>query len=241
MVSIHRATITLIVISLLAIFACKSSDDNGSMQPTEGYPFLTDIDEIRGILKNRGIDTLSFRPGEFVADIGGGNGYIEAMLSLFHDSITFYVQDIDSSVCNDDAIKDVVAFYQDVHGNPFTNHFITVNGTDTETNLPKNTFDKIFMMWTYSYLKYPKVFVSDVRNNLKDDGLFYVINPEVEESEYSTMLRQKYEWNVSPLEKQINDIIDCGFDLRQIRKIYEAGEYNQPIIMVFNKSLKAAS
>jgi hypothetical protein len=83
------------------------------------------------------------------------------------------------------------------------------------------------------------VFISDVRNDLKDDGLFYVINPEVEESEYSNTLRQKYEWNVSPLEKQINDIIDCGFELRQIRKNYESGEYNKPIIMVFSKSLKA--
>lgn len=238
MVSIPKVTITLIITSLLALFACNSNDDNGSMQPTDGYPFLTDIEEIRNILKHRGIDTIFFKPGEFVADIGGGNGYIEAMLSMFHDSLTFYVQDIDSSVCNDDAIKEVVTFYQDVNGKPFTNQFITVNGTDTETKLPKSTFDKIFMMWTYSYLKYPRVFISDVRNDLKDDGLFYVINPEVEESGYSNTLRQKYEWNLSPLEKQINDIIDCGFELRQIRKNYESGEYNQPIIMVFSKSLK---
>lgn len=77
-----------------------------------------------------------------------------------------------------------MTFYQDVNGKPFTNQFITVNGTDTETKLPKNTFDKIFMMWTYSYLKYPKVFISDVRNKRKDDGLFDVINPEVEDCRY---------------------------------------------------------
>lgn len=241
MVFIPKVTITLIVTSLIALYACNPSDDNGSMQPTEGYPFITNMEEIKSILKHRGIDTISFRPGEFVADIGGGNGYIEAMLSMFHDSLTFYIQDIDSLVCNDDAIKEVVAFYQDVHGKPFTNQFITVNGTDTETKLPKNTFDKIFMMWTYSYLKYPKVFIKDVRNDLRDDGLFYVINPEVEENEYTNSLRQKYEWNVSPIEKQINDIINCGFELKQIRKNYESGEYNQPIIMVFSKNLKAAN
>lgn len=241
MVSIPKVTIKLIVTSLLALYACSSTDDNGSMQPTEGYPFLTDIEEIKGVLKQRGLDTVFFRPGEFVADIGAGNGYIEAMLSMFHDSITFYIQDIDSSVCNGDIIKEVVSFYQDVNGKPFTNQFITVNGTDTETNLPKNTFDKVFMMWTYSYLKYPKVFISDVRNDLKDDGLLYVINPAVEESEYTKTLQEKYGWNVSPIEKQINDIIHCGFELVQIRKNYESGEYNQPIIMVFRKTLKAAS
>jgi protein-L-isoaspartate O-methyltransferase len=241
MFSFPKLTVALIVTSLLASYACYYTDDNGSMQPTEGYPFLTDIEEIKGILKHRGIDTIFFRPGEFVADIGGGNGFIEAMLSMFHDSLTFYIQDIDSSVCNGDIIKEVVAFYQDVNGKPFTNRFVTVNGTDTETKLPKNTFDKIFMMWTYSYLKYPKVFISDVRNDLRDDGLFYVINPAVEESEYTNTLREKYGWNVSPLEKQINDIIDCGFELRQIRKNYEAGEYNQPIIMVFHKTVKSAN
>jgi len=239
--SIPKVTITLIASLLLALHACNSTVDNGSMQPTEGYPFITSMEEIKDILKHRGIDTISFRPGEFVADIGGGNGYIEAMLSMFHDSLTFYIQDIDSSVCNDNAIKEVVAFYQDVNGKPFTNRFITVNGTDTETKLPKNSFDKIFMMWTYSYLMYPQVFITDVRNDLRDDGLFYVINPEVEESEYTNSLRQKYGWNVSPLEKQINDIINCGFELRQIRKNYESGDYNQPIIMVFSKTLKAAN
>ena len=205
------------------------------MQPTEGYPFIKNTDEIRGTLNYRGLDTITFRHGEIIADIGAGNGYIEAMLSIFHDSLTFYIQDIDSSVCNVTAFKEVLDFYQAVKGSPFKNEFKIVIGTDTETNLPDNTFDKILMMWTYSYLKKPIVLIKDIRDNLKADGLFYVINPQQEEDEYTKSLRAKYGWNASPLEKQISDIIDCGFELLRISRNYDVDEYNQPYIMVFNK------
>ena len=231
----RKEIIILITLLLLTLFACKAPDDPGSMQPIDGYPFLTSMEEIKDILKYRGIDTIEFRRGEIIADIGAGNGYIEAMLSMFHDSLTIYIQDIDTSVCNQSSIIEVVDFYQDVNGRPFTNRFIVVNGTDNETNLPDSTFDKILMMWTYSYLKKPKVFIKDVRDNLKDDGLFYVINPQQDEDEYTKSLRQKYGWNASPLEKQISDIIDCGFELIRINRNYDVDGYNQPFIMIFKK------
>lgn len=231
----RKITITLITLSLLSFSACKTPDDSGSMQPTEGYPFLTNIEEIKGLLSYRGLDTIEFRRGEIIADIGAGNGYIEAMLSIFNDSITFYIQDIDKSVCNQSAINEVVDFYQEVNGSPFTNKFIVVNGTDTDTNLPDSAFDKVLMLWTYQYLKEPRVFIKDVRENLKDDGLFYVINPQQDEDEYTKSIRQKYGWNASPIEKQITDIIDCGFELRRISRNYDVDGYHQPYIMVFKK------
>lgn len=231
----RRITFVMIALSLLNLLGCNTPDDSGSMQPIEGYPFLTSMDEIKGTLKYRGIDTIEFRRGEIIADIGAGNGYIEAILSMFHDSLTIYIQDIDTTVCNQSAINEVVDFYQEVNGRPFTNEFIVVNGTDTDTNLPDSTFDKILMIWTYPYLKEPRVFIKDVRKNLKDDGLFYVINPAQDEDEYTKSLRQKYGWNASPLDKQITDIIHCGFELMGISRNYDVVEYNQPYIMVFKK------
>ncbi len=231
----RRIIIILITLSLLNLLGCKTPDDSGSMQPTDGYPYLTSKEEIKKILKDRGVETIKFKKGEIIADIGAGNGYIEAMLSMFNDSLTIYIQDLDTSVCNQSAINEVVNFYQEVNGRPFTNRFIVVNGTDTDTNLPENTFDKILMIWTYPYLKEPRVFIKDVRDNLKDDGLFYVINPQQDEDEYTKSLRQKYGWNASPLEKQITDIIDCGFDLMRISRNYDVDGYHQPYIMVFKK------
>ena len=99
--SFRKEIIILITLSSLVLYTCSTSDDPKSIQPTDGYPFTTDMEEIKGILKYRGIDTITFRRGEIIADIGAGNGYIEAILSMFHDSLTFYIQDIDTSVCNE--------------------------------------------------------------------------------------------------------------------------------------------
>jgi len=227
--------IVLITLLFLILFACNPPGDSGSMQPIDGYPFLTSKEEIKKTLEYRGVGTIEFKKGEIIADIGAGNGYIEAMLSIYNDSLTFYIQDIDTSVCNQLTINEVVNFYQEVNGRPFTNEFIVVNGTDTDTNLPDSIFDKILMLRTYQYLKEPRKFITDVRENLKNDGLFYVINPQSDDYEYLNSLRQKYGWNASPLEKEITDIIDCGFELLRISRNYDG--YEQPFIMVFKKKL----
>ncbi len=231
----RRITIVMITLSLLNLLGCKTHDDSASMQPIDGYPFLTSKEEIKKTLEDRGVGTIKFKKGEIIADIGAGNGYIEAMLSIYYDSLTFYIQDIDTSVCNQLTINEVVDFYQKVNGRPFTNKFIVVNGTDTDTNLPDSIFDKILMVRTYQYLKEPRKFIADVRENLKNDGLFYVVNPQSDDYEYMNSLRQKYGWNASPLEKQITDIIDCGFELIQISRNYDG--YEQPYIMVFKRKL----
>ncbi len=226
-------SIMLIILSFLNLYACKTPVDSGSMQPYDGYPFLYSKEEIKKTLDDRCVGSIKFNKGEIIADIGAGNGYIEAMLSIFNDSLTFYIQDIDTSVCNQQSIDTVVDFYQEVNGRPFTNKFIVINGTDTKTNLPDSIFDKILMVRTYSYLKEPRKFIMDVHENLKDDGLFYVINPQPDDYEYLDSIRQKYGWNASPLEKEISDIIDCGFELIRISRNYEG--YEQPFIMVFKK------
>ena len=231
----RRITIVMIALSSLSLLGCKTPDDSGSMQPYDGYPFLTSKEEIKEILEGRCVDTIEFKKGEIIADIGAGNGYIEAMLSIYNDSLTFYIQDIDSSVCNQISINKVVDFYQEVNGRLFTNKFIVVNGTDTDTNLPDSTFDKILMMWTYPYLKEPRIFIMDIRENLKDNGLLYVINPQNDDYEYLNSIRQKYGWNASPLEKEISDIIDCGFELIRISRNWNYEGYENPYIMVFKK------
>ena len=166
---------SLVVISVFLIccfFNCKNNSGNNgnsddSMQPVDGYPLLSSKEEIQEHLRGRCIDTIKFEPGETVADVGAGNGYIEAMLSIFHDSLTFYIQDIDSTVCNQKAINEVVTFYQNVKGKPILSKFITVTGFDNETNLPNDTFDKILMLWTYQYFKNPKAIITDLRLKLK--------------------------------------------------------------------------
>jgi protein-L-isoaspartate O-methyltransferase len=238
---------SLIVISIFlccCYLACKnknenSNDRNDSMQPYDGYPLLGSKKDVQEHLRGRCIDSINFKPGETIADVGAGNGYIEAMLSIFHDSLTFYIQDIDSNVCNQKAINEVVTFYQNVKGKPILNKFITVTGSDNETNLPNDTFDKVLMLWTYQYLKNPKAIMTDLRLKLKNNGLIYIINPNID-YESSIQLTSKQGWNASPIEKQISDILTCGFELIQIARNNYCCE--NPYILVFKiKSQKTTT
>lgn len=217
---------------VISQFENAPSQELASMQPFDGYPLLDDMEEIRELLRDKCVDTISFNEGEVIADIGAGNGYLEAMLSMFHDDLIFYIQDINPEVCNPANVQEVVEFYQEVHGLTFTNDFVVVNGTDTDSNLPDQMFDKILMLWTYQYLKNPDEFITGLRQKLKIGGLLYMINPD-QDYEYGRLLSMEFGWNGSTVEKQIADIIDCGFELLDIARNHNDGE--QPYIMVFRK------
>lgn len=202
------------------------------MQPTEGYPRFETVDEVMQLLSDKCLDTISFRRGEIVADIGAGNGYLEAMLGMFHDDLTFFVQDIDSSVCNQAAVDEEVKYYEGILGKPFSCRFFAVNGTHWESGLPNIEFDRILMLWTFQYLKEPRIFITDLRSSLREGGFLYVINPE-QDYEYGLELKEKYGWNGFTVERQISEIIDCGFTLISFARNYEDNQ--QPYIMVFQK------
>jgi SAM-dependent methyltransferase len=204
------------------------------MKPYNSSGLIMSKKEIIKTLKDKCVDTISFKKGEKVADVGAANGSIEAMLSMFHDSLTFYIQDIDTSVCNQRTINKVVKSYQNLNGKPFTNEFIVIKGTDNETNLPDDTFNKILMLWTYQYFKNPKGIMKDLRMKLKADGLMYIINPD-RDNYFGKALTPEHGWNASPIEIQISDIIECGFELVRLSRNHESPE--SPYIMIFKKKL----
>jgi SAM-dependent methyltransferase len=204
------------------------------MQPYEGYQLITSMEETIRILKEKCVDTISFEQGDTIADIGAGNGSVEAMLSVFHDSLTFYVQDIDTSVCNQKTINEVISFFQGISKKPITNKFIIVSGSDDKTNLPDDTFDKILMLWTYPYFKNPRAIMTDLNQKLKNAGRMYIVNPNLS-YESSKILTAEHGWNASPIEEQISDIIECGFELIKISRNNEGPE--NPYIIVFKKKI----
>jgi hypothetical protein len=121
-----------------------------------------------------------------------------------------------------------------LNGRPFTNKYFVIKGGNNETNLPDDTFNKILMLWTYQYFKYPKNIMTDLRLKLKDDGLLYIINPDIDIEE-GKALTSKHGWNASPVERQISDIIECGFELIWLSRNYESRE--KPYVMVFKKKI----
>lgn len=205
-----------------------------SMHPLYGYRLIKSSEDIKSDLKEKSVDTINFQSGDTIADIGAGDGRIEAMLSILHDSLTFYLQDIDSLVCNQDTLKEAISYFQKITNKPITNNFYHIIGSDDKTNLPNNKFDKILMLWTYQYFKNPKAIMTDLKLKMKPDGLMYIINPDPDiKIELSKYLTSEYGWNQSRIERQITDIISCGFELIQISRNYESSE--KPYIMVFKR------
>jgi SAM-dependent methyltransferase len=214
----------------LSLLCCKNPVKKESMQPYAGYPLIENIDTVKQILAGRCLDTIKFKRGEIIADIGAGNGYLEGMLSIFNDSLTFYIQDIDTSVCNQRAVDKVVDFNKRLSRRPFSCRFFVVNGTDVESNLPAKTFDKILILYTYQYFKYPNIFMTDLKQKLKPNGRIYIVNPNVDH-EASDSLKAVNGWNASPIEEEINDILRCDFELISISRNYKLDD--TPYIMVF--------
>lgn len=202
------------------------------MQPYESYKPATNNQEVNRLLKDKCVDTISFAAGDTIADIGAANGCVDIMLSVFHDSLTFYIQDIDTSVCNQKTINKLVNYYQDIKGEPFKNKFIVVAGGDDKTNLPDDTFDKVLILWTYQYFKNPLAIMTDVKRKLKNDGRLYIVNPDID-YEDGKKLTKDLGWNASPIEKEISDIIACGYELIRVSRNYESPEW--PYILVFKK------
>jgi hypothetical protein len=60
-----------------------------------------------------------------------------------------------------------------------------------------------------------------------------VINPE-QDYELGKMNSIEYGWNGSTVDKQISDIIGCGFELVRVARNYDDNQ--MPYIMVFRKS-----
>jgi hypothetical protein len=63
----------------------------------------------------------------------------------------------------------------------------------------------------------------------------YIINPGID-IEAGKVLTAEHGWNSSPIEKQISDIIDCGFELIRLSRNYESPE--NPYIMIFKKKIQ---
>ncbi len=167
-------------------------------------------------------EEYNMKAGDVIADVGGGNGAESAMLSVFYDSLIFYIQDIDTNCLNQHKLDDVLKHYSKIKGDSISNKFHIVIGEEKKTNLPDNTFDKIIMKRVVDHLRYPDEIFSDIWYKLKDDGTLVIINTfHFEKNKFKK--RTTVRWVVSTVERN-------GFKL--IKKIDTIGKFK---ILIFEK------
>ncbi len=114
------------------------------------------------------------KPGDVIADIGAFSGHIDLALSMFFDSLTFYLQENQPDRLNKTGFYEMRAHFEKENGKPFTNSFHFVIGDNLHTNLPDSTFDKVFMNNVFEFIGTNDLYLTELRGKLKKGGRVYV-------------------------------------------------------------------
>lgn len=116
------------------------------------------------------VTDFELKNGDIVADIGAASGWIDGILSVFTDSVTYYVQDINSIYLNEIEFENVMKHYSPLRLNSQTNNFHIIIGTKKKTNLPDIKFDKIIFNNAFHEITFPIQILNDIVGKIKPNG-----------------------------------------------------------------------
>lgn len=116
-----------------------------------------------------------FKKGETIASIGAQCGSEEASFAALTDSLCFYLQDIDSTYCNNRQAGFAWNYY-DTLGNAHNTRssYRIVIGGEKKTLLPDNNFDKILITNTFHEFAFPDEMLQDISRKLKAGGTLFI-------------------------------------------------------------------
>ncbi len=116
----------------------------------------------------------NFQPNETIASIGASSGVWEIWFTSQVEGLTFYLQDVDVQNCNQEEINEGIRYFEKLVGKKNTGKFIPVIGTQSATNLPKNTFDKVLIINSLHEFETPEIILYDIQKILKSNGQLFI-------------------------------------------------------------------
>jgi SAM-dependent methyltransferase len=157
---------------MLVISAFKISDDPSFNSKKYGSiaNYFGSADEM--------LRFFDFQKGDVVAEIGARSGRNIIGLTTFTDSITWYLEDIDASQLNEKALTKVKKQSSKNRNGTETHRFFMTIGTETQTMLPENTFDKILIINSFHEFTRKNEMISDIKNKLKKTGRIYILESQ---------------------------------------------------------------
>ena len=122
----------------------------------------------------KSLSIYNFQQNETIASIGASSGVWEIWFASQVDYLTFYLQDTDAQNCNQEEINEGIAYFEKLVGKKNTGKFIPIIGTQSSTNLPTNTFDKVLIVNTLHEFETPEIILQDINRILKSNGKLFI-------------------------------------------------------------------
>ena len=169
----------LALLAMLALAAC----DRGPQVDEDGFPtlnrpvasivsdrFSTEDARDRMGEAEQVMELAGIEPGMNVADIGAGEGYYTVRLSpRVGETGRVVAQDIQPSV------RDALA--QRVQREGLSNVLVGLGEAD-DPSLPRESFDRIFLVHMYHEVTEPYQFLWNLRQSLSSEGLIVVVDAD---------------------------------------------------------------
>jgi len=171
----NRTTTIFLFLSILFLLNCAPAKKSHKRNRPYEYGWVPK--SYKDITKNyeNYSHLLSCKSGETIASVGAGNGVIEVAISCFEDDIHWYLQEIDTTKLYQ--FEKVLEHFEKLKGSEFNAEFDFVVGTEKETRLPTNVFDRIIMNNVYHELSDPQAVMFDLQDKLKPEGRLVIMEP----------------------------------------------------------------
>ena len=160
----------------------------------------------------KSLSIYNFQPNEIIASIGASSGVWEIWFASQVEGLTFYLQDIDLLNCNEEEIEYGVKYYEKLLQKSISGKFIPIIGTQTATNLPKNTFDKVLIINSLHEFETPELILQDIHKILKTNGQLFI------EEQIANFSGEIHEGCGKRLftENELSDVLNkCGFEVNE--------------------------
>ncbi|HEY5772055.1 MAG TPA: methyltransferase domain-containing protein [Chitinophagaceae bacterium] len=134
------------------------------------YKSMADLQK----MQQKEISFYDFRSGQTIASIGAQCCHWEAAYAATTDSVTFYLEDIDSSKFKKGQVEFAWNYYASLRGRPMTSDYKMIIGDERSTSLPENTFDKILVINSFHEFTFQAEMLADIKKKLKPNGILYI-------------------------------------------------------------------
>jgi ubiquinone/menaquinone biosynthesis C-methylase UbiE len=160
----------------------------------------------------KSLSIYNFQPNETIASIGASSGVWEIWFASQVEGLTFYLQDIDIQNCNQEEINEGIAYFEKLVGKKNTGKFIPIIGTQSATNLPQKTFDKVLIINSFHEFETPVLILKDIHKILKLNGQLFI---EEQIATFSGEIHEGCEKQLFTKSELINLLSENYFELKE--------------------------